>query len=404
MKRTAILSALQQAFFQWGWLLPTVLPLTQLGGRALFNSFVGLYALWGLLALWSRRRHLDPAIAWSYLILLTVFLLGVPGAFNPSEAARTWAGFLMQSLTLPLMQVALRESPNQPARLLDAMALFGGLSVVGLLLLLPYHVLGWSGQPFDPGIQLQEDNLPFLLPFLLYGLWCRDGKRWRGAMFGVVTVVLGYITLAEGRAALLALIVGLTTFCWAVLGWRLRWSGLAAATLLLVAVSANLGPFQKAALDPTRPVDAFTSGRTILWRQALQHPPERPWLGLGMGNAAYADAILRFELGGEQLQVRHLHNVLLDMWYETGLLGLSAFLVLIGVVGARLASAWRRLAIVDRQRAGVLLAAALALATAGLLSFSYTSRYFACYFFACLGGLSALATTPAGFDRKPDRR
>lgn len=404
MKRTAILSALQQAFFQWGWLLPTVLPLTQLGGRALFNSFVGLYALWGLLALWSRRRHLDPAIAWPYLILLTVFLLGVPGAFNPSEAARTWAGFLMQSLTLPLMQVALRESPNQPARLLDAMALFGGLSVVGLLFLLPYYGLGWSGQPFDPGIQLQEDNLPFLLPFLLYGLWCRDSKRWRGAMFGVVTVVLGYITLAEGRAALLALIVGLTTFCWAVLGWRLRWSGLAAVTLLLVAVSANLGPFQKAALDPTRPVDAFTSGRTILWRQALQHPPERPWLGLGMGNAAYADAILRFELGGEQLQVRHLHNVLLDVWYETGLLGLSAFLVLIGVVGARLASAWRRLAIVDRQRAGVLLAAALALATAGLLSFSYTSRYFACYFFACLGGLSALATTPAGFDRKPDRR
>ena len=54
---------------------------------------------------------------------------------------------------------------------------------------------------------------------------------------------------------------------------------------------------------------------------------------------------------------------------------------------------------------GALLAAALAIMTAGLLSFGYTSRYFACYGFACLGGLSYFATLPPGAaDKSPDRR
>ena len=95
----------------------------------------------------------------------------------------------------------------------------------------------------------------------------------------------------------------------------------------------------------------------------------------------------------------------MDAWYETGLLGLGALLALIGVVLGRLARAWRRLSAEDRQRAGVLLAAALAIMTAGLLSFGYTSRYFACYGFACLGGLSYFAMLPSGaVDKSPGRR
>jgi hypothetical protein len=396
MKLSTLHNRIQEAFFRQGWLLLAVLPLTQLGGRALFNTIAGFYAGWGLLALWNRCDRLDRLTARLYLALLGVFLLGIPGAIDSQGALRSWGTFFMHSLSVLLVQVALRESPAHIDRLLNAMALFGGISLTGLILLLPYYGLGWSGQPFDPVHQLREDNLPFLLPFVLGWFWHQYPGRWRyGSMVGIALVTLGYIALAQGRAALLGLIVGLATFCWAVLGWRRRWSALLALLVLLMGIIANTTPFHKSNLDPNHPLDAFTSGRTILWRQALEHPPERVWLGVGIGNGSYAGGMLRFDLGGNQIEVKHLHNFLLDAWYETGLLGL---------VFGRQARVWRRLSTGDRQRAGVLLAAALAILTAGLLSFSYTSRYFACYFLACLGGLSHFATLPATADTGPDRR
>lgn len=405
MKLTAFHHKIQDAFFQQGWLLPAVLPLTQLGGRALFNVVASIYTLWGLLSLRSRWKQLDRTTTRLYLVLLSVFLLGIPGAVEPATALRTWGMFLMHSLILLLMQAALQESPTQLDRLLNAMALFGGITLAGLYGLLPYYGLGGSGQPFDPSTQLREDNLPFLLPFMLGWIWRRGQGRWRyGAMTGVIAASVGYVVLAEGRAALLGLSVGLAVFCWTVLGWRLRWIALPMVVVLALSIVANTGPFRKAEMDPEHPLDAFTTGRTILWRQALAHPPTQPWLGVGIGNGFQAKQVLNFEIGGNRIQVKHLHNFLMDAWYETGLIGLGALLALIGAVLGRLAWAWRRLSAGDRQRAGVMLAAALAIMTAGLLSFSYTSRYFACYLFACLGGLSSFATPPAVVDTIPDRR
>lgn len=395
----------QEVFFQQGWLLLAVLPLTQLGGRALFNVIAGVYALWGLISLWSRRERLDRTTVLLYLALLGIFLIGIAGAVDPQRGVRLWLQVAGQSLTLLLIQAALQESPDCPDRLLNAVALFGGITVAGLYGSLPYYVLGGSGQPFDPSIQLQEDNLPFLLPFMLGWLWRQHQIRWRcGAMIGIVAVSVGYVVLAEGRAALLGLIVGLAVFCWAVLDWRLSRIALLMVLVLAVGIFANTGPFRKAELDPAHPLDAFTAGRTILWRQALEHPPDRLWLGVGIGNGFRAQQVLNFEIGGDRVQVKHLHNFLMEVWYETGLLGLGALLALFGTVFGRLARVWRKLSVADRQRAGVLLAAALAIMTAGLLSFSYTSRYFACYLFACLGGLSYFAIRPVAADRDSDRR
>jgi teichuronic acid biosynthesis protein TuaE len=389
MKLALLHDRFQAAFFQWGWLTPAMLPLAQLGGRGLFNTLVSLYALWGLLSFWSRRHRLDRPVVLVYVALLGVFLLTIPGTIDPVGGLRTWFRFALQSCVLLLTLAALRESPTHHDRLLNAMALFGALTLSGSYLLLTYHALGWSGQPFDPSVQLREDNLPFLLPFLLGWLWGRSDGYWRSmVMATTVLLVLAYVVLAEGRAALLGLIVGLAIFCGVVLGWRLRWSVLLAALVLVVGIIANTAPFHKSELDPNHPLDAFTAGRTILWQQAIEHPPERAWLGVGIGNGSYAREVLSFEIGGFPVQVKHLHNFLMDTWYETGFLGLGALLTLIGAVFGRLARIWRRLSARDRQCAGVWLAAASALMTAGLLSFSYTSRQLACYLFVCLGSLS----------------
>ncbi|HRF44178.1 MAG TPA: O-antigen ligase family protein [Candidatus Competibacteraceae bacterium] len=415
MKIVLLPERFHEAFFRWGWLSPAVLPLAQLGGRGLFNTLAGCYAVWGLLSFWGRRDRLDRPIVLLYLALLSAFLLTIPGAIDPVGGLRTWLGYFMQTIMLLLIPVALRESPVNPERLLSSMALFGALTLGGLYLLLLYYLLSGSGQPFDPSAQLQEDNLPFLLPFLLAWLWWRSPSRWRyGAMAGVIAFVLVYVAIAEGRAALLGLIAGLSVFCRMVLGWRLRWVTL--LTLLVIPVvaagiAANTGPFRKAELDSQHPLDAFTAGRTALWRQALTHPPARPWLGMGIGNGAYASEVLRFELGGDSIQVKHLHNFALDAWYETGVLGVSLLMALLGAVLVRLMQSWRHLSIRERQHAGVWLAAAAALVTAGMLSFSYTSRQLACYLFVSLGVLiyfscphNGEASPPADGDTGPDTR
>lgn len=403
--------ALREAFFRQGWLLLAVLPLTQIGGRALFNLVAGLYVVWGLLSLWGRRDRLDRSTILLYLALLGVALAGVPGSVDPVGGFRVWIQFAAQTSTLLLVQVALRESPENIDRLLAAMALFGGIALASLYLLLPYYWFEWSGQPFNPLTQLQEDNLPLLLPFLLGWIWRYGDRRWRyGAMLGVTAAALGYVAISEGRAALFGLIVGLAGFCWAVLAWRPRWVALLAVWVLAVGIAANIGPFLKAELDLEHPLDAFTAGRTIVWRHALEHPPARPWLGVGIANASHSQELLRFELSGAQVQIKHFHNFLIDAWYETGILGVGLLLALVGTVFVRLARIWRRLPVDDRQRAGILLAAALSIIAAALLSFSYTSRQFACYLFACLGGLihfgrpRAGAASPANADTDPDKR
>ena len=403
--------ALREAFFRQGWLLLAVLPLTQIGGRALFNLVAGLYVVWGLLSLWGRRDRLDRSTILLYLALLGVALAGVPGSVDPVGGLRVWIQFAAQTSTLLLVQAALRESPENIDRLLAAMALFGGIALASLYLLLPYYWLEWSGQPFNPLTQLQEDNLPFLLPFLLGWIWRYGDRRWRyGAMLGVTAAALGYVAISEGRAALFGLIVGLAGFCWAVLAWRPRWVALLAVWVLAVGVAANIGPFLKAELDLEHPLDAFTAGRTIVWRHALEHPPARPWLGVGIANASHSQELLRFELSGVQVQIKHFHNFLIDAWYETGILGVGLLLALVGTVFVRLARIWRRLPVDDRQRAGILLAAALSIIAAALLSFSYTSRQFACYLFACLGGLIHFgrsrvgAANPANADTDPNKR
>lgn len=111
-----------------------------------------------------------------------------------------------------------------------------------------------------------------------------------------------------------------------------------------------------------------------------------------MGNLVSRVEILRIDnlAGIGEVTVRHLHNFILDAWYETGILGLSAFLAMLGVVLARVLRTWPGLDQEHRRIAAAALAGVVALLTAGLLSFSYTSKQFALYLYLLLAILLAL--------------
>jgi O-antigen ligase len=285
--------------------------------------------------------------------------------------------------------VALKQTPFQLPRLMRAMA-WGSLTLILVLYLqLPYFLLAVE---FIPTQQLNEDNLPWLLPFLLLAILVRARRRW--LLPCVIAAFAVYIGLSQGRAALLAMIAALAVFSF--LGLHLRKRHWLAAGVAVVALGIVFGQrffrgISNISFDFAT-MDRFTNGRATIWWQALNSPPENPWLGVGFGNISSRVDVLRIaDLAGiGEVTVKHLHNFILDAWFETGILGLSTFLAMLSVVLARVLHVWPGLDQEHRRIAAATLAGIVALLTAGSLSFSYSSNQFSLYLYLLLAVLLAL--------------
>jgi len=383
-------------FFRWGWLTPAFLPLASVAGRGTFNIVSGVYFLWALVsvslapgkrsAIWQQRWFLA-----SYGLMLLVWSLSLTQSSDLQTSGYHLLRYLQFSLTGLFTLVALQQTPFQLSRLMRAMAWGSLLLILVLYLQLPYFLLAVE---FIPTQQLHEDNLPWLLPFLLVAISSRARGRWLLPCAIVAFAV--YIGLSQGRAALLAMMATLAVF--SILELHLRkqhWLVIGMAVLALGIIFGQR--FFRGVSNITfdfATMDRFTSGRATIWWQALNSPPENPWLGVGFGNLASRVDILRIgDLAGiGEVTVKHLHNFVLDAWFETGILGLSTFLVMLGVVFARVHRTWPGLDQEHRRSAAAAVAGVAALLTAGLLSFSYTSKQFALYLYLLIAVLLVLPT------------
>lgn len=386
-----IAESMRSSFYRWGWLMPALFPLAQVLGRGAFNTVSGIYFLWALASLHSLpHEESGPRFhRWFialYGLMLAIWALSLTQAVDPQKGVYDLLRYVQYSLTGLFTLMALQHAPQQFPRLMHAMAWGGLLVIVVLYIQLPYYLIAVD---FNPAQQLREDNLPWLLPFLLLALISHPRARWLVAI--VVTAFTIYVALSLGRAALLGLLVALGVF--GVLGFRIRMRVLLLSALAVLAMGIAFGQrffrgisslgFDFATLD------RFTSGRASIWWQALNAPPDNPWLGVGIGNVVTHTEVLR--IGDET--VKHLHNFLFDAWFETGWLGLSALLALITAVIAHTVRLWPQLDTSHRHIAATALAGVSALLTAGLFSFSYTSRQFALYLFLLFAILLALPAT-----------
>ena len=86
--------------------------------------------------------------------------------------------------------------------------------------------------------------------------------------------------------------------------------------------------------------------RLAHWQAALGMMRAQAWLGVGLGN--YSAAYANYALINWPLSLGHAHNIYLQMWAETGLLGLMAYLSIwltalaLTVQAVRRASGWQR--------------------------------------------------------------
>ncbi len=388
------MNKITEHFYRWGWLVPALLPLTQLGGRALFTLVIWLYFLWGAAVFIRERITLKKRYLILFCILLISYALGISLAADPSRAFNKWINYFVMASVFPITWMVLQTQEDEAAR-----RLVKWLAILGIAMVLTAYaqLIHLAQQPgFSPTQQLKEDSMPYLLPFILLFFYLQKNAqtRWLG-MIAATTIILFYVFLSEGRAAQLASVVALFLFFIAVLGIRWHIASLISILCLLAIVLGNLDTFiqlsgQEHGLYTV--MNGFTSYRWELWDNALTHAPDWNLIGCGMGNIRYNEEILTFASG---TKVAHLHNFVLDLWYETGWLGLLSFLTFIGAILYTTASRFAAMPFEKRVIVGTAAAGAGAILVAGLFSFSYNSRQFGVYLMLCLTLLlwSAQSTT-----------
>jgi teichuronic acid biosynthesis protein TuaE len=376
MRQREALNLVARSFYERGWLLVAFLPLTQIMGRAVFNVAGSLLLLWGLSGLLAFRPRLDRKLLGLYVMTLASFTCSAVLASDSAEAFRKLFIFVLYSL-LPWLVYSAIRSAKDIQRLATAFAWSGALS---MLLLWIRYAYQFHADSFVPELRMREDNLPFLLPFLLYTIM--EHKRFRHrhiAALGATSVFATYIILSNGRSALLALLLSILVYGFLAIEIRKR-----VAVLVVIAVVVSAWALRGQHLirnaqresDLSSALNIVSSFRIELWQNALNHPPENLWFGSGMGNIP--GEVLTVQ-GATAPNLKHLHNFLLDCGYENGIIGLFLTLCMIAYLLALAASSWRHGSPCDRRLLGTLLSAAAAILVGASLSYSYTSKQFAIY-------------------------
>jgi len=192
-----------------------------------------------------------------------------------------------------------------------------------------YHlaIYGRMTGPYENPIDLAT-YLMVVIPILLGDSATRRG-RVRAWLLGLVAAQILCLGRTEASGAWLGLTVGLAAMCLASRALR-RWTAL---VLLAVLSSGILWLHAVGRLGATLSLlDIGTVDRWAMWQAAIGMIRDRPLLGHGVNTfmANYLD----YWVGGERLP-RYAHNCYLQVAAETGVLGLAAFLGLLGTLFRR---------------------------------------------------------------------
>jgi O-antigen ligase/tetratricopeptide (TPR) repeat protein len=224
---------------------------------------------------------------------------------------------------------------------------------------------GWLGDHTVSASTATIGNSGLLAPYLLItialaGYLASTSVRYRLYYLAVAAVNSLALVYAQNRSTVVGLVLGLLVgsiiFALLAAGSRKKWTTLALAgslTLAVVGVSAGIRAFPAAAVTryvPTvlqrlarsNPAGSDES-RTMQWRASIEGFKDRPLLGYGPENhnlvwsAHFDPGIYRFET---EIYDR-AHNQFLETLATTGLIGTAAFLGIWVAIGVTLVGAYR---------------------------------------------------------------
>ena len=223
--------------------------------------------------------------------------------------------------------------------------------------------------------------LAIIMPFALYQAWKkpRQLKYW----LCVFLIVVG-IFASGSRTAWLAFTLIATLFpflfVWHNVNRKALKIGLMACLLVCAAIAGM--NVNKQVIGEERfydrkgnmfELDRPASGRLVVWQNTIPLIEKRPLLGYGIKSAI--DLKIK---KSDHHKVIHVHNAVLEMWLETGLLGLlSISAVIIVFVAHFLISFFRSTDVKLKQQGSTILMACI---TYGVCSMALTSMFHAWWF------------------------
>jgi len=244
------------------------------------------------------------------------------------------------------------------------------------------HPLGHSN--YTAGLMLLG------LPVLAQAAWRTRGPLRSAAILATALVVLNLFT-SGSRGGLIGLgALGVAGVAAAGLGWK-RFLLIATGAVALAALLAVANPRIRSMLGPRDPLaepNPSTVQRSAMAEAGMMMGQDRPLLGWGPGTTPLAYPRYRHALDGGTENVLQLHSTPVQLWAETGAVGVLAALWFCALV----ARSWKRMPVAAATLAGY--------GVFALTDYQLDVPVFA----AALAAFTALLAAPAATPAVPRRR
>jgi O-antigen ligase len=300
---------------------------------------VGIAA--GLLALRGRLPWHNP-YTWPGLLLLLGATIGVLVSPDRPGALGEWRAFFVEPMAAGLVAAGIVRRDRRAARwLLLGLAVSGAFAaLVNLFQVIPLQLEHRVNVTSPPVAIYQNANQEALylvpleavaLAFLLFA--GERAERWVAAVFLVVTVPAVLLSYSRGGIAALAVAAAVVA-----LFHPRRWAIVVPLLAVLAAAVAAVPGIRRRVeveLDPASPNNTLHA-RLGLWQGTLRMLEHRPIFGAGLRGFDH-DVEPYYH---DPFKVAFPHDIALNFWSETGLIGLAAFVwltagALVGAVRAR---------------------------------------------------------------------
>lgn len=327
------------------------------------EGFVLLFLIAVLIAV--RRGLLRPSF---HILYWPLALYGIDSTISALAATRAIHSFGESSLwgkmlLFPAALFLFRDVPRARVLALRGILFFGVFaSAYGLV---QYFLMGQrdlehriSG-PAAHVMTLSGLLLPVALLFLV--LWLHDTKNW-WLLGGTVLVTLALL-LTFTRSAWLGWMVGVSVL---LILKRPRSLILAAPLLLYFITFMPMSLFSRVVSSfDTR--QSSNLDRIRMLEAGVEMIKDYPLLGVGPANVKEVYPLYRRH-DAPRFRIPHLHNNVVQLWAERGVLAMVAYLILLGLFIRECARAWKG---PESRFAEVGVAVTIGLAAAGLFEFNF---------------------------------
>jgi O-antigen ligase len=314
-----------------------------------------------------------PIVTYLLALFVAWSALGMVWAEFPGDTFQASFRYAQNALLFLIVFTAVRERKHAvwvTAAFVAGAAIAAAFAVMNPVDPGQYDVARSSGTIGDPNELAAVLVVGMILAGILF-VMVRRSPAARLACLSAIVLCAGGLFFSLSRGGLLALAFALLSGMFLMGRWRL-----AVMAVTVVAVLGTVGYF--AVLAPPEARDRVTkadggTGRTDIWKVGWRMVEAHPVRGIGAGN--FAEASIHYFLAPGVLKFSEYfidhpkvaHNMYLHVLAETGIVGLSIFLSLIGFSLVSIMKAARRF-----EQAGdadmELLSRGIAIALCGLLA------------------------------------